>query len=129
MKPIPTVGVLLFKEDQVLLVRHEAGGSHVPGTYGIPAGRFEPNETSIQAARRELEEETGLATSENDLEELPISLPPADLKRKDGSIKRFTITLFYCRAYQGSLRPSDETTPLWIPVNEAVTLNLEGHTK
>jgi len=129
MKVIPTVGVLIFKNDTVLLVQHGEGGNHIKGTYGLPAGRFELNETAREAAIRELEEETGLVSSENDLVELPIAIPPADLLRKDGTTKRFTITIFYCKKYTGTLRSSDETTPQWIPVKEAVTLNLEGHTK
>lgn len=86
MNITPTVGVLISKKDKVLLVRHEAGGNHVLGTFGIPAGKFEPNETPVQVAIRELEEETGLICTEMDLEELPIKIPPADLKRKDGTI-------------------------------------------
>jgi ADP-ribose pyrophosphatase YjhB (NUDIX family) len=128
MNPIPTVGVLIFKDYTILLVQHGERGGHVSGTYGLPAGKFEQNETAKQAAIRELEEETGLKTTENDLIELPIHIPPADLLRKDGTTKRFTITLFYCKKYTGSLRSSDETTPQWIPVVEADKLALEGFT-
>lgn len=129
MNPIPTVGVLIYKDDKVLLVKHGEKASHPNGTYGVPAGRFQEGETPKQAAVRELEEETGLVTTEDDLEELPIHVPPVDLPRKDGTTKRFTITLFHCKKYSGTLRANDETTPQWIAISEIDKLPLIGYTK
>ena len=63
---IKTVGILIIKDNKVLLVRHEEAASHVTGIYGLPAGRLEKEETEIQGAIRELKEETGLITSEED---------------------------------------------------------------
>jgi len=128
MNSIPTVGTIIFKDDKVLLVKHGEAASHLTGSYGVPGGRLEENETAKQAAIRELNEETGLITTEEDLEELPISVPPADIPRKDGTIKRFTITLFYCKKYSGNVRATDETTPEWIAVAELDKLQLTGYT-
>ena len=128
MNSIPTVGVLIFKEDNVLLVKHGEAASHITGSYGVPAGRIEENETPKQAAVRELTEETGLIATEDDLEELSIFVPPADIPRKDGTTKRFTITLFYCKKYSGKMQATDETIPEWIALSKIDTLPLTGYT-
>lgn len=128
MNPIPTVGVLIYKDDNVLLVKHGEKAGHPTGSYGVPAGRLQESETSKQAAIRELEEETGLITTEDNLEELPIHVPPVDLPRKDGTTKRFTITLFHCKKYSGTLRATDETTPEWVSVSEIDKRELIGYT-
>ncbi|MEK7571995.1 MAG: NUDIX domain-containing protein [Patescibacteria group bacterium] len=129
MQTIPTVGVLIFKDDKVLMVRHGEKASHLTGSYGIPAGRLETDETTLQAAIRELEEETGLVTTQNDLEELPLTIPPADILRKDGTTKRFKITVFLCRKYSGKLQATEETTPEWVKITDIAHFPLIGHTK
>ncbi|MFT8886574.1 MAG: NUDIX hydrolase [Acetobacter papayae] len=57
---LPRVGVLAVvrHEDRFLLVRR----GHMPdaGLWGFPGGKVEPGETLLQAAPRELEEETAL---------------------------------------------------------------------
>jgi ADP-ribose pyrophosphatase YjhB (NUDIX family) len=57
--PVPTVGVIVFDNDNVLLVRSGKASAHVTGSYGLPAGRIEPGEDEVSAARRELQEKTG----------------------------------------------------------------------
>lgn len=124
MNSIPTVGILLFQDDKVLLVKHGEAASHITGSYGLPAGRIEKGETAKQAAIRELQEETGLIARENELEELPIELPPVDIKRSDGTTKRFSITIFLCRKFHGKLIQTEETIPEWIDRNTINTLPL-----
>jgi 8-oxo-dGTP pyrophosphatase MutT (NUDIX family) len=127
--PIPTAGVLLFSEKKVLLVKHSEKAAHLTGWYGLPGGHIDEGETAEGAAVRELEEETGLIVSEDNLEELPIHIPPADIPRSDGTTKRFTLTLFYSKSFTGTLRESEETIPEWISIAEVDKLDLIGHTK
>lgn len=68
---IPTVGVLVYRNDEVLLVCHGESAGHLTGVYGLPAGRLGEGESEIEAAVRELEEESGLMTSPERLEPLP----------------------------------------------------------
>ncbi|WP_292053141.1 MULTISPECIES: NUDIX hydrolase [unclassified Brevundimonas] len=58
MTPVPAVGVVCLKGDQVLLIRR--GQPPRVGEWSLPGGRIEPGERTIDAALRELSEETGV---------------------------------------------------------------------
>jgi mutator protein MutT len=123
MNIIPTVGVLIFKDKKVLLVRHGTASHHMLDTYGWPGGRFNPGETSKEAAVRELFEETGLVAKEEDLEEFIHDISPAVIIRKTGEVETFSVKLFVCSKYKGKLKSSDETIPEWVGVSD-----LDKHT-
>ena len=110
---VPSVGVLVFQGRNVLMVKHGEAAGHISGTYGIPSGRLEERPLK-EVAVKELEEETGLQTTEDDLLEFPGNYFEADIPRKDGTTKRFPWTVFVCTKYSGKLRGTDETRPEWI---------------
>mgnify|MGYP003652001568 CR=1 FL=1 len=56
--PVPAVGVVCLKGDQVLLIRR--GTPPMRGSWSLPGGRIEPGERAVDAALRELREETGV---------------------------------------------------------------------
>lgn len=56
--PIPAVGVVCLRGDKVLLVRR--GRPPRLGEWSLPGGRIEPGERVVEAALRELREETGV---------------------------------------------------------------------
>lgn len=58
MNPIPAVGVVCLRGDQVLLIRR--GTPPLLGEWSLPGGRIEPGERATVAALRELREETGV---------------------------------------------------------------------
>jgi len=58
MSPVPTVGVICFRGDEVLLIRR--GKPPRLGDWSIPGGRLEWNEPVQACALRELMEETGV---------------------------------------------------------------------
>lgn len=58
MTPVPAVGVVCLKGDEVLLIRR--GTPPRLGEWSLPGGRIEPGERAIDAALRELREETGV---------------------------------------------------------------------
>jgi 8-oxo-dGTP diphosphatase len=61
MTPMPAVGIVCLKGDEVLLIRR--GTPPRMGEWSLPGGRIEPGERAIDAALRELHEETGVEAS------------------------------------------------------------------
>lgn len=57
-RPVPTVGVVCLKGDQVLLIKR--GTAPRLGQWSLPGGRIEWSEPVTEAALRELKEETGV---------------------------------------------------------------------
>jgi len=58
MTPIPAVGIVCLRGDEVLLIRR--GRPPRQGQWSLPGGRIEPGEGARDAAMRELFEETGV---------------------------------------------------------------------
>lgn len=58
LSPVPAVGVVCFRGDEVLLIRR--GTPPKQGEWSLPGGRVEPGEPVRDAALRELKEETGV---------------------------------------------------------------------
>ncbi len=56
--PVPAVGVVCLRDDTVLLIRR--GTPPRQGEWSLPGGRIEPGERAVDAALRELLEETGV---------------------------------------------------------------------
>ena len=56
--PVPAVGVVCLRGDEVLLIRR--GTPPRMGEWSLPGGRIEPGERAVDAALRELKEETGV---------------------------------------------------------------------
>ena len=56
--PVPAVGVICFRGDEVLLIRR--GRPPRLGEWSLPGGRIEPGEALLDTALRELREETGV---------------------------------------------------------------------
>ena len=63
--PVPAVGVVCLRGDEVLLIRR--GTPPRQGEWSLPGGRIEPGERAIDAALRELREETGVEAEITDL--------------------------------------------------------------
>lgn len=130
IKRIPTTGVVLLRQDpdnsevfQALLVRHGESAGHPTDTYGTPGGRINENETSLQAAVRELEEETGLIIRPEDLKKLP-KIYNAELPRKNG-VLHVTHIVYVGTKFEGELTPEEDTSyPEWVDINKMSKLNL-----
>jgi 8-oxo-dGTP diphosphatase len=56
--PVPCVGIVCLRDDSVLLIRR--GTPPRQGEWSLPGGRIEPGERAVDAALRELREETAV---------------------------------------------------------------------
>lgn len=122
---IETVGILVFNSDKtkVLLVENIEKSEHVTHVFGLPAGRINQDETAHQAAIRELNEETGLSSTTNNMHLLPFEYS-ADIPAKDGSIRHLHMTTFLCKMANGDLINNDETKPVWVNIAELDKITL-----
>jgi 8-oxo-dGTP pyrophosphatase MutT (NUDIX family) len=77
----------------------------------------EKGETEINAAKRELFEETGLQVNVEDLVEFPGNYVESTLNMKNGP-EDFTFRVFYAKNYSGKIKSNDETEPKWIKLDE-----------
>ena len=118
---LQVVGVVVLKENSVLLVRH-VNSKHIENIYGLPGGKKEVSETHAEAARRELEEETGLLTTVDDLVPLP-TVWEGNVAFKTGS-RLCAIRVFLCTRHSGNVRGTKNEIPEWIPLKEVKNLML-----
>ncbi|MFH1275689.1 MAG: NUDIX hydrolase [Candidatus Woesearchaeota archaeon] len=119
---IPTAGVLIYKDNKVLLVKHSQDSSHLTGKYGIPAGVIRPNESAEDTAVRKLKAETGLNTNIENLEEIE-KIYSAKIERKDG-IKEFSLKVFICEKYSGEIITANNEFPEWINLKDINNIDL-----
>ena len=66
MQPKRYVGVLVKSKDKVLLCKRNNQGS-LPGEWSVPAGKVNQDESTIDGARREFFEETGIDIDDKEL--------------------------------------------------------------
>jgi len=93
--PVPTVGVVCLRGDQVLLIKR--GTAPRLGQWSLPGGRMELGETTIAAGLRELKEETGVEATILGLIDVIDGIFPArpSLDGKVGEITRHYLLIDY----------------------------------
>ena len=94
--PVPTVGVVCLKGDQVLLIRR--GQPPRLNQWSLPGGRLEWGETLQVAALRELKEETGVDAELLGLLDVVDGVFPA---RPGGEITRHYVLIDYAARWAG----------------------------
>lgn len=78
-RPIAAVGAVTLCSEQVLLVRRDK--EPYQGKWSFPGGSIEPGETSREAVRREVLEETGIEIELLDIADVVDSIHPPDESR------------------------------------------------
>lgn len=94
--------------DKVLLINKKQGIGK--GLVNGPGGHIELEETAIEAAYRELEEETGYTTENLEY------VGTLNFQFKDGLSMRGYVYLG--EGATGELKDNEEATPFWCPINE-----------
>lgn len=112
-------GLFLVAGDEVLL-QHRATWTNNGGTWGIPGGARDKPETPEQAALRETEEETGIATADVEVLESIVTSGPFE--------GGWTYTTVLARTVTGQrldTTPNEESAELrWVPFAQADQLEL-----
>jgi 8-oxo-dGTP pyrophosphatase MutT (NUDIX family) len=124
---IEAAAAIAIVNDKVLLVEEGEGSSHITGMLGIPSGRVKPGESTVEAALREFEEETGLQAEIGDIEEFPGNLFQADIPRKGGQIKRYNWHVYRIKRFSGKiLETADNVKPIWTEISQLEELHRQG---
>ena len=119
-RPIPGVGVVVRKDDKVLLIRR--GNLPRRGDWGIPGGAVELGETWRDAAVREVREECGIEI------ELGEVIDAIDILQRDnaGHLQYHYALVDFAGTYvSGELRAaSDVLDARWVAPSELDAFNL-----
>lgn len=97
--PRAAASAVLFRGEAVLLVMRGAG--HGEGLWSLPGGAIEAGETAEDAARREVEEETGLICH---IEGLAGVYDVIDRDEKGTVVLHYVIATYFGRADDGEPR-------------------------
>lgn len=120
--PVVGVGAVVVRDGKALIVRR----AHEPrkGEWSLPGGRVELGETLVEAARREIKEETGL-----DVEVGPVVEVFDRIHRLDGRVRyHFVIVDFLCTSVDGLLRAGDDAEAVtWVDGDELATYGVNEH--
>ena len=103
------VGTLMFIRDdeRLLLIRKKRG--HGAGRINAPGGKVEPDETPLQCAVRETQEEIGVR--------VVAATRMAELKFVEQADEQWLGHVFLASQYEGAPTETSEATPLSFPVN------------
>jgi len=116
--PIDGAAVILYRKDEVLLVKHKEKSRNITGFYTLPAGEVEfRDKDSIDAAVREVNEETGLEIDKENLSSL--GRYDFSMERKRGK-EQISLDLYACGIFRGNLKSGVETIPIWVKIEDFV---------
>jgi phosphoglycolate phosphatase-like HAD superfamily hydrolase/ADP-ribose pyrophosphatase YjhB (NUDIX family) len=123
-QPIATVGALIFNDDgRVLMVRTHKWSD----LWGIPGGKIKWGESSVEALRREIKEETNL-----DITDIRFVLVQDCIHSKEFYRDAHFILLNYtCRSASGTdVKLNEEAKEFrWVSIEEASALRLNQPTR
>ncbi|MBU5483700.1 NUDIX domain-containing protein [Clostridium sp. MSJ-11] len=102
----PGVAIIIFDKDRRVLLQKRAD----VGLWGIPSGHVEPGESVMEAAIREVKEETGLNINITRLIGVYSDPKSQVFKYPDGHVTHFVTTYFEGEVIDGQLSCSSSET-------------------
>jgi len=124
-RPIPGVGVLVFRGDDVLLIQR--GREPRRGEWSVPGGAVEIGETVREAARREFREECGGDIRVGDL----VDVVDIFGRDEEGRVKyHYVVADFLAEWIGGELNRGDDAMDArWFSADEIEKLDLPPWTR
>lgn len=124
-KPVVAVGAIVFKRDEVLLVRR--ANEPNKGQWSLPGGRQELGETVVDTAVREVSEETAVTVRPVCLVDVVDSIT----KDETGSITyHYTLVELMCQWEDGVPVANDDALEAqWFALNDLPSLGLWSETE
>jgi phosphoglycolate phosphatase-like HAD superfamily hydrolase/ADP-ribose pyrophosphatase YjhB (NUDIX family) len=121
--PVPTVGALIFDPaGNVLMIQTHKWSDK----WGIPGGKIKANETSEDALRREIREETGLELNDVRFELVQDCIEPPEFYRK----AHFILLNYTATATSRDVVLNDEAeVHRWVSLDEAAQMDLNAPTR
>ena len=119
-RPYVGVGVIVFRDKDVLLVKRNKDPNK--GFWSIPGGKQILGETLVEAAQRELVEETGVRVDSL----LLVDVADAIISDTEGKIKyHYTLVDYMGHWYSGNFRAGDDAQEVrWVHMNELRSYSL-----
>ncbi len=122
--PIPSVGVMVFKGREVLLVLR--GQEPSKGRWSIPGGVVELGETIREAARREVLEECGVEIEVGDV----VDVLDAVLRDEEGRVQYHYVLIDLMANYvRGDLSAGSDIVDVhWVKEEEVASFDMTART-
>lgn len=118
VRPVPGVGAVVVEEGRLLMVLRGRGA--LAGRWAVPGGRPRLGEPMREAARREVEEETGLVVEIGGVLWVGDAIDSADPPQW-----HYTLVDFEARVIGGILAPGDDAADArWVPLEAVQDLPL-----